>query len=126
MTKINFSKPIKSPLDEYKGTITFPYPFTAPTYRLWSESHKTYLEAESKGTVRSGSYHTNGDGPRLDEFDPAKWGTILDLCTVKVKGLPDGWDKDKSGETIPFSVLAWAIGALDIYEADNLNLKAIT
>lgn len=124
--KINFSKPIKSPHEDYKGTITFPYPFVAATYRKWSDSHREYITKESNGKVVTGSYQSNGDGQTYPQIDPAKWGTLLDLCEVKIKGLPDGWDKDDSGESIPFKVMAWAVELVDIYENENLNLKAPT
>ena len=124
---IDFSKPNKSPFKEYKGTITFPYPFVAATYRSWHESNMAYLASKNGSTpLITGTYHPNGDESKSDAIDPAKWGTLIELCNVKIANLPDGWEKDGDGEGIPFKVLGWAIPLLDEYISDNVNLKAFS
>jgi len=126
---IDYSKPIKSPHKDHKGTIRFPFPFVADTYRRWNESNQAYRKAIEENGVKlmvTGTYFPNGDGKDLDRLDAAKWGSLMAMCDVKLANMPEGWEDSNDGEIIPFKVLAWAIPLFDAYIEEALNLKAFT
>lgn len=117
----NWSEPIESPLENYPGSVRFPWPFTLKYYKVYVKANQERLANDDRFKV----IVLTADEKNI-VYNSDDWCSVLALVDLdQLQNLPADCLTDKSGDSTPYELTNWLIPLFVDYINEQFDPKKL-